>query len=327
MLSPPFLENEEQRLEVLSDNYSSPVPREERFDRITRTAMRLLEIPLAFMALDGKDGPALCSVQGLPAHHTSHALAFCDPTILTDQALTIPDAAANPLFWHNALVTGPAHVRSFIGVPLMRTPSERGGVICAMHSVPRAFRPAHVLALQDLARLAESELRLESLTAMHKRVVTRLGQLEQRGHFDTVTGCWSVRRFRELLSMAVADAHARGSDVALCYVRIRDFKQHAGKDKALADEIRQWVAHELRRRLTDRGALASLGGPDFCALLPAANAQAARQSLGRFCEPEIRTNAMATDLSLAFGPAMLHELGDQASATEIWARALSNLEH
>lgn len=328
MTSPVLLENEEPRLEVLSDNYQSPVPREERYDRITRTAMRLLEIPVAFMTTIGEDGQALRSVQGLPAHQTSHAMAFCDPQILTAQPLLVPDAAANPLFWHNALVTGPARVRSFLGVPLQRAPGVSAGVLGAMHVEPRAFRQSHVSALQDLARLVEAELRLDSLTLMHRRVVTRLGQLERRGHFDTVTGCWSVRRFRELLSMAVSDAHAQGGTVALCYARVRDFGRHAGSQKSPKhDALRQVVAHELRQRLPARGALASLGAADFCALLPAADGTEADQAMAQFCQPALAAQAASLPLELSFGRATLHELGAQASATEIWARALSNLEH
>lgn len=326
MLTPPFLENEEQRLEVLADPHPSSLPRDERFDRVTRTAMRLLEVPVAFLAVAGEDGLALRSVQGVQPHQTSHAMAFCDPQLLSGQALLVPDASANPLFWHNPLVCGPARLRSFVAVPLLPSPGVRGGVLCALHTEARALRHGHVLALQDLARLVEAELRLEALALMHKRVVARLAQLERRGHFDTVTGCWNVRRFRELLAMAVADAHARGTTLALCYVRARNFKALA-LDKAEQDVLRQRIAQELRQRLPARGALASLGGADFCALLPADSPALASAALGEFCQPGLESAGLEGTVQLAFGRSALHELGCAASATEVWARALSQLEH
>lgn len=326
MLTPPFLENEEQRLEVLTEPDPSPVPRDERFDRVARTAMRLLEVPVAFVAVAGEDGLALRSVQGVPAHQTSHAMAFCDPQLLDGQALLVPDASANPLFWHNPLVCGPARLRSFVAVPLQPSAGVRGGVLCALHPEPRALRHGHVLALQDLARLAEAELRLEALALMHRRVVARLAQLERRGHFDTVTGCWNVRRFRELLAMAVADAHARGTTLALCYVRARNLKALA-PEKTAQDAMRQRIAQELRRRLPERGALASLGGADFCALLPAASPPSASAAVADFCQPRLEAGGVDGGVELAFGRATLHELGAAATATEVWARALSQLEH
>ncbi len=180
MLSPPFLEHEEQHFEVLTDNYLAPVLRDERYDRIARTAMRLLEIPMAFVSVAEGHSQWLRSVQGLPAHQTSHALAFCDPQVLQGQVLLVPDTCANPLFWHNALVTGAPRVRSFLAVPLCKAPGVIGGTLCALHTEARAFRTPDVLALQDLARLAESELRLDAMSTVHKRVVARLGQLERR---------------------------------------------------------------------------------------------------------------------------------------------------
>ncbi len=42
---------------------------------------------------------------------------------------------------------------------------------------PSEVTPASVI---EAARLAEAELRLDAMTAVHKRVVTRLGQLERR---------------------------------------------------------------------------------------------------------------------------------------------------
>jgi len=180
MLTPPFLEHEEQRLDVLTDNYLAPVLRDERYDRIARTAMRLLEIPMAFVAVAERNSQWLRSVQGLPAHQTGQALAFCDPQVLQGRVLLVPDTCANPLFWHNALVTGAPRVRSFLAVPLFKATGVFGGTLCALQTEPRAFRTADVLALQDLARLAESELRLDAMGTVHKRVVARLGQLERR---------------------------------------------------------------------------------------------------------------------------------------------------
>ncbi len=319
MLSIPFAEQQEQRIEVLGPDTvppALPMASDQRFERITRTAMRLLEIPIAFVTTWQEESHVLRSVQGLPMTLTGHALAFCDPHILDTQPLLVPDASINPLFWHNPLVTGASQVRSFLGVPLQRMPGVRGGALCAMHVEARAFRQSDVVALQDLARL---------------------GEMERRGHFDTVTGCWSVRSFRELVARAAADARAGdGASFALCYVRVKDFKQLVSGNKLRQDSLRQAVAHELRRRLPDRGALGSLGGADFCALLPGADAAAVQAHLEAFTVPELRTEVGGTQmrLPLGFGRAALHDTaahagastGASSGATEIWARALSNLE-
>mgnify|MGYP000950073672 CR=1 FL=1 len=47
MIEAPTLDNESQRAEALDAAMCAFVPREERFDRITRTVKRLLDVPLA----------------------------------------------------------------------------------------------------------------------------------------------------------------------------------------------------------------------------------------------------------------------------------------
>ena len=174
-----------------------------------------------------------------------------------------------------------------------------------------------------------AELKLDALTAMHKRVVARLDQLERRAHFDTVTGCWSVRRFREILSTAVAEAHQKGRDLALCYVRVGNFKALTGTDRVRQDTLRQALAQELRGRLPPHGALASLGGCDFCAMLPGTDADVVEKRIATFTAPQLALDlpGLPGGVELSFGRVRLSELGPRASATEVWARALANLEH
>lgn len=331
MLSPPFLENEGQHIEVLSDNYLSPVPRDERFDRITRTAMRLLEIPVAFIVVEDEGSQWLRSAQGLPAHETGHALAFCGPQVLNDQVLMVADACQDERFRGNPLVTGVAQIRSFIGIPLNAAAGVRGGTLCAMHTDVHAFRYSDILALRDLAHLAEAQLRVERMSVVQKHLRTRLGQLERRAQFDAVTGCWNVRGFRELLAASVADAVHHQTTLALCCVRVRNFDTLTrGADKAHIDAIRQFVAQVLRKRLPESGALASLGGADFCALVPGPTPLSVEDRLAVFSFPHVSIDAPGMrfdiELHLGFGLAFLHEMHGTPGATEIWATALANLD-
>jgi GGDEF domain-containing protein len=331
MLSPPFLEHEVRHAEVFSDNYLSPVPRDERFDRITRTAMRLLQIPVAFIAEADESQQWLRSVQGLPSRETGRALDFCGRTVLKDQVLMVADTSIDMQFWENPLVTGAAHVRSFIGIPLRGAGGTSGGTLCAMHTQAHAFRQSDVLALTDLGRMAEAELRIERMATAQKRLAARVSQLERRAEFDSVTGCWNVPRFRELLATSVADAVAKGETLGLCYVRVRNFADlESSAQKRRMGAIRQVVAQELRQRLPDHGALATLGGSDFCALVPGPTAQAVEDRLAAFKVPRVTLDGPGMrfdlELELGFGLAFLHETRPASGATELWATALARIE-
>ncbi|MEP6790572.1 MAG: GAF domain-containing protein [Ramlibacter sp.] len=331
MLCPPFLENEEQQLEILSDNYLSPVPRDERFDRITRTAMRLLEIPIALVAQSEGARHWLRSVQGLPAQQTGHALDFCGRGILKDRVLLVGDTSVDMQFWENPLVTGPVHVRSYLGIPLHCAGGSGGGTLCAMDTRVDAFCQSDILALQDLARLAEAELRVDQMAGAQKQLLERMGQLERRSQFDNVTGCWNVRRFREMLSANVRQARAAGTSLALCCVRVRNFKELGRAQGApRLGAVRQVIAQELRQRLPEGGALASLGGSDFCAMVPGPTPTDVEGLLVAFTFPRLSMGApgirIDPQLRLEFGLALLHEMRGETGPTEIWATALANLE-
>jgi GGDEF domain-containing protein len=330
MLSTPSFQFKPQPSQVLSDNYLSPVPRDERYERITRTAMRLLEIPIAFIAMEEEATPWLRSAHGLPAHQTSHALQFCAAPVDGGQARLETDASLNPVFWDNPLVTGPAHVRSLLSVPLYLDNGERAGTLCAMDTEPHAFRQSHVQGLQDLARLAEAELRLDVLADSHKRTLIRLGQVERRALYEQVAGGLPVRRFRELLTGQLALARQHNTSLAVCYLRVRNLDDLAGaQDRSRVATVRQLVAQVLRQRLPDNGALTTLGSADFCGLVPGATAAAVDELLASFTHPHVALDApgirLDLELQLSLGQARLHEMPAAATAIDIWATALARL--
>jgi GGDEF domain-containing protein len=336
MLSPPFLENEQQRLELVEEIAPvefapSYVLREERFDRISRIALRLLDVPVALISVIDGDMHWIRSVQGLSMAETPATLSFAGHVIKDKLAMRIPDATVESRFMDNPLVKGPTHVRSCLGVTLQLAPGVPAGTLCVLDTRPRAFSSQDIAALQDLAHLAEAEFRLDALSTVQKRLLVKLDLLERRARVDPQTGCWNVRGFRELVGMAVADAARDGSTLALCYVRVRNFDALASEhDKGQVDTMRQLIAQVLRQRLPDNGALAALGGGDFCALIPAPTALAIEDRLGEFTYPRVKLNGPGMrfdlDLHLGFGLAMLHEMPAGTSATEIWATALAKLE-
>ncbi|MBC7435178.1 MAG: GAF domain-containing protein [Bdellovibrionales bacterium] len=335
MFSPPFLENEHQRLALLEEVAPAPfvpsyVLREERFDRISRIALRLLDVPVALISVLDGDMHWVRSAQGLSMSDTPASLSFAGHVIKEKHFMRVPDASEESRFMDNPLVSGPNQMRSCLGVTLNLAPGIAAGTLCVMDARVRNFSCQDVAALRDLGHLAEAEFRLDALLNVQKRLLIKLDLLERRARVDPQTGCWNVRGFRELVAMAVTDAARDGSTLALCYVRVRNFdalaKQH---DKGQLDAMRQLTAQVLRKRLPDNGALAALGGGDFCALIPAPTPLAIEDRLGEFTYPRVKLNGPGMrfdlDLQLGFGLALWHEMPAGTTATEIWATALAKL--
>ncbi|WP_082507934.1 bifunctional diguanylate cyclase/phosphodiesterase [Methylobacterium sp. Leaf113] len=156
----PLLENESERLAVLRDLKVLDTPDETHFDAVCRTAQALFSAPIAFVSLVDKNRQWFKARCGIDVKETPRNIAFCNYAILSDDALIIEDALADPRFAENPLVTGPLGIRFYAGAPLILHQGIRVGTLCLMDSQRRSFSPEQVRQFQDLANIVVAHLRL-----------------------------------------------------------------------------------------------------------------------------------------------------------------------
>lgn len=163
MLEPIKPPEEVERLAEVFGLGLLDTPREERFDRITRTAQRLFDMPIALISLIDQGRQWFKSCHGLNVNETARGISFCGHAILSDRAFIVHDAAADPRFFDNPLVTGDAHIRFYAGMPLHSVNGFRLGTLCVIDHVPRSFSDADIATLRDMAAWAELELNVVSI--------------------------------------------------------------------------------------------------------------------------------------------------------------------
>jgi CheY-like chemotaxis protein len=122
---------------------------EERFDRITRLAKAMFNVPIALVSLVDHDRQWFKACCGLPegVRETPRDHAFCAHAILQDDVFVVADAFQDERFADNPLVSGPPHVRFYAGCPLRITVRDDKcgcgtvsiGTICIIDSKPRDF--------------------------------------------------------------------------------------------------------------------------------------------------------------------------------------------
>ena len=88
--------DEPARLKALYDLGILDTPDEERFDRITRLAARLFDVPIALVSLVDADRQWAKSCVGLADREVPRGHSFCARAILADDQLVIEDAAGRP---------------------------------------------------------------------------------------------------------------------------------------------------------------------------------------------------------------------------------------
>ena len=182
MPAAPLPSNEQDRIAALHQLGILDTPPEERFDRITRLAARLFGVDIALVTLVDVNRQWFKSCVGLDDSETPRAESFCAHAILSDNALVIPDATADPRFADNPSVTGSPFIRSYAGVPVRGPRGHHLGTLCLAHSAPREFTPAEIEVLKELAAVVENELtavRLSDTVAELERARSRLAAVMQ----------------------------------------------------------------------------------------------------------------------------------------------------
>jgi phosphoribosyl 1,2-cyclic phosphodiesterase/DNA-binding response OmpR family regulator len=154
----PLPPDEPDRLRSLHALGLLDTPAEERFDRLTRLARRVFEVPMALVTLVDAERQWFKSRQGIDAEQTPREAAFCAYAIHGDEAFVVPDARADVRFADNPLVAGAPYIRFYAGHPVRIGP-HRIGTLCLGDHRPRDLSDADRQVLEDLAALVENELR------------------------------------------------------------------------------------------------------------------------------------------------------------------------
>jgi len=125
MKKAPLPVNEEQRLAALRALCILDTPPEERFDRITRLAKKLFEVPIALITLVDAERQWFKSCQGLRVRETPRDISFCGHAILSQEGLVVPDTLLDERFADNPMVLGEAGIRFYAGRPCARLTGAR----------------------------------------------------------------------------------------------------------------------------------------------------------------------------------------------------------
>ena len=158
MIEPPKPADESSRLSALEAMRILDTPPDERFDRITRVAAQLFNVPISIISMVDADRQWFKSRFGLAARETPRSVSFCGHTILQPGVFHIPDAAQDPRFSDNPLVEGDPHIRFYAGVPLQAPGGEALGTLCLIDTQPREFSEVDQALLGKLAGWAQETL-------------------------------------------------------------------------------------------------------------------------------------------------------------------------
>jgi two-component system, sensor histidine kinase and response regulator len=154
---------------------------EQSFDDIVRLAAQVCGTPIALVSLVDAERQWFKAKVGLEPRETPRTLAFCAHAILTpERSMLVRDAADDPRFAENPLVTGEPHIRFYAGAPLVDAEGHALGTLCVIDRAPRDLEPAQVEALEALAQQVMRLLELRVRIAERKRAADEVVSREEK---------------------------------------------------------------------------------------------------------------------------------------------------
>ncbi len=139
-------------------------PPEERFDKISRMAQRVFNVPFAGISFVEGERQWFKSKTGLPIGDSTRDLSFCGHAINADEVFVVEDAVLDPRFAQNPLVLEEPHIRFYAAQPVKGPGGHNVGTLCIMDKVPREFSDEDADSLRDLGEMVETELKTKAKT-------------------------------------------------------------------------------------------------------------------------------------------------------------------
>jgi diguanylate cyclase (GGDEF)-like protein len=251
----PIPADEGPRLAELRSLHLLDTDAEERFDRVTRLAQRLFDVPIALVSLIDEDRQWFKSNQGLDATETPRDVSFCGHAIVDEGVMHIADATTDDRFSDNPLVQGEPRIRFYAGCPIAGPGGSKLGTLCIIDREPRALSEDDKDALRDLAEMVEREVAATHLAAT-----------------DALTGLSNRRGFDLLATKVLEISKRRGSPAVLLFIDVDGLKPiNDSSGHEAGDELLRELARLLERVFRASDVVARIGGDEFAVLLSATN--------------------------------------------------------
>jgi len=147
------------------------------FEDLLELLQHVCEAPIAVISLTDRDRQWFKVRRGVDATEVPRKDSFCAHVVATGKPLALHDAAADPHFRNNDLVTGPMQIRAYAGAPIVTADNVVIGTMCMLDTQPRQWADDKIHHLQGAARMvashAEARAAYAELASRNARITER----------------------------------------------------------------------------------------------------------------------------------------------------------
>ncbi|MEO7330803.1 MAG: GAF domain-containing protein [Minicystis sp.] len=171
--------DEAQRLLALQRYQVLDTPQDGVFDRLTRLAAKIFNMPIALITLVDTDRVWFKSESGLPGvRQVGKEPGLCATAILSDELYLVENARLDPRTLAHPLVAGEFGLQFYTAAPLRTHDGHNLGTFCLLDKRPRYLNSGQEEILQDLAAVVMDELEIR--LAARREVQAMAARMEER---------------------------------------------------------------------------------------------------------------------------------------------------
>ena len=225
--------NEENRLEVLHQLQILDTDAEERFDKLTKLAAEICEMPVASICFVTADTVWYKSQHGFSFVEEARQKSFSNLIVKSSLPLIVTDTHKDDRFKNHPLVTEEPNVRYYAGFPLTTHDKFVVGVLSVMDFQPKDLTRSQIKTLVSLAELVMGQLELN-------RVAARLTQANvERDQFKS-----QITANEKLIGRIEIHGKNQAKSISTLKQEVRDLKSEAQRYSMVAqssnDGIWDW---------------------------------------------------------------------------------------
>ncbi len=266
---------EKHRLAALRELDLLDTAPSESFDRITRLACHLFDLPMAAISLTDTNRQWFKSRVGLSASAIPREKAPCAEVAASTESRVFRDLSKEARYADSPIAA--AGARFYAGAPLVTRSGFGLGALCVLDLEPRSFTPEQMGLLKDLAAMVMTQIKLQhnfsrvdplsglpnrhqfyddvealrhhgTVTADQVAIVADLARIEQIGDMQRILGpVWLDERVREAAqSLRSILAPAKAYHVGRMEFAFLPASSDAASIEALCGRIRMELGRSAR---------------------------------------------------------------------------------
>lgn len=222
--------HEAERLDALHRLDLLDTPPSEAFDRITRLAAQLFNLPISAVSLTDANRQWFKSRVGVSHTAIPRDRAPCAQVADSAAVLVVPDLLEHPCYRDSHLAK--SGVRFYAGAPLVTDGGFGLGAMCVLGTEPRQASAVEIAALTDLAGMVMAQIELQHAL----------------GRIDPISGQPNRKQFKEDLN-DLAHENAQSEPRLLVMVNVAKYEEVRDSMRVLGSTFIENYIHKVAKLL------------------------------------------------------------------------------